>query len=147
LITRALFPRRAAWPLAALAAACLVQGCTQPQMTASGTRLYASDLAGGAAKCTVPTITVTDGKETSVPMTVGNNGGWCGISVSQAGPHPFSAGLLTARPAHGKVYIHSVGDATRIDYTPDARFAGSDSFAVELVPGNGILRIAVTVTP
>ncbi len=144
---RALSPRRAAWPIAALAAACLVQGCTPPQVTASGTRLYASDLAGGAKSCAVPSVTVVDGKETPVPMTVSNDGGWCGITVSQPGPHPFSAGLLTVRPAHGKIYIHTVGDNTRIDYTPDPRFSGSDSFVVKLVPGNGVLRVAVTATP
>ena len=41
---------------------------------------------------------------------------------------PYSAGLLIAEPMHGKVLIHSVGDNTRIDYTPDVRFAGADSF-------------------
>ncbi len=143
--TRALFPRRAAWPLAALAAAGLLQGCEQPR-TASGTRLFASDLNGGARLCAVPAITVTSGQETTVPMTVGNDGGWCGISVAQGGPHPYSVGLLTTPPSHGKIYIHSVGDQTRIDYTPDAGFAGSDSFVVKLVPGNGSLRVAVTVS-
>jgi hypothetical protein len=108
LTTRALFPRRAAWPLAAVAAACLVQGCT-PARTASGTRLYASDLAGGARLCAVPAITVSNGQETTVPMTVGNDGGWCGISVAQSGPHPFAVGLLSTPPNHGKIYIHTVG--------------------------------------
>jgi hypothetical protein len=145
LTTRALFPRRAAWPFAALAAACLLQACAQPK-TASGTRLFASDLNGGARLCAVPAITVTNGQETTVPMTVGNDGGWCGISVGQGGPHPFSAGLLTKPPEHGKIYIHTVGDATRVDYTPDAGFAGSDNFVVRLVPGNGSLRVAVTVS-
>jgi hypothetical protein len=115
-------------------------------VTASGTRLYASDLAGGARSCAVPAVSVTAGQETAVPMTVGNDGGWCGITVSQSG-QPFSAGLLVTRPAHGKIYIHTVGDATRIDYTPDPKFAGSDSFVVRLVPGDGSLRVAVTVRP
>ena len=51
-------------------------------------------------------------------MQVGNDGGWCGITVAQDGK-PYDAGLLTQAPEHGKVYIHPVGDATRIDYTPD----------------------------
>ncbi len=143
--TRALFPRRAAWPLAALAAACLVQGCSQPP-PASGTRLFASDLNGGARLCAVPAITVTNAQESTVPMTVGNDGGWCGISVAQGGQRPYAAGLLTTAPQHGKIYIHSVGDRTRIDYTPEAGFAGSDSFVVRLVPGSATLRVAVTVT-
>jgi hypothetical protein len=145
LTIRALSPRRAAWPVAALAAACLVQGCTPPRLTASGTRLYASDLAGGARSCTVPAVTITHGQESAVPMTVGNDGGWCGITVADGG-QPYSAGLLTIRPTHGRVYIHTVGDATRIDYTPDTGFTGSDNFAVRVVPGNDLIRVAVTVT-
>ncbi len=148
---RALSPRRAAWPaaalpLATLAAACLIQGCTPPRATPSGTRLYASDLAGGAKSCAVPSVTITHGQESSVPMTVGNDGGWCAITIAQGG-QPYAAGLLTILPTHGKVYIHTVGDATRIDYTPDAGFTGSDNFAVRTVPGNDLLRVAVTVTP
>jgi len=144
LTIRALFPRHAVWPLAALAAVCLIQGCAPQQAAPSGTRLYASDFAGGAKSCAVPTVSITDGKETAVPMTVGNDGGWCGITVAQSG-RPFAAGLLTTRPTHGKVYIHTVGDNTRIDYTPDTGFTGSDSFTARLVPGDGSLRVAVTV--
>ncbi len=80
-----------------------------------------------------------------MPMTVGNDGGWCGITVADGG-QPYSAGLLTIRPTHGRVYIHTVGDATRIDYTPDTGFTGSDNFAVRVVPGNDLIRVAVTVT-
>ncbi len=42
--------------------------------------------------------------------------------------------------------IHEVGDDTRIDYTPDRRFTGSDSFTVKLIPGEERLKVAVTVT-
>ena len=77
-----------------------------------------------------------------------NDGGWCAIPVHQDGPKPFEAGLLTARPAHGTVLIHEVGDDTQIDYTPDHGFAGSDSFAVKLVPqGDATIQVPVTVTP
>jgi hypothetical protein len=41
--------------------------------------------------------------------------------------------------------IHQVGDDTRIDYTPDRGFTGTDSFAVKLIPGNAVIRITVTV--
>ena len=78
-------------------------------------------------------------------MTVGNDGGWCGITIAQSG-QPYEAGLLTIRPTHGRVYIHTVGDSTRIDYTPDSGFTGADTFAVRTVPGNDLLRVAVTVT-
>jgi hypothetical protein len=80
-------------------------------------------------------------------MTVGNDGGWCAITVTQPHGEPFDAGLLTQRPLHGKVLIHKVGDATRIDYTPDPNFTGTDSFAVSLIPGDPVIRAAVTVVP
>ena len=109
------------------------------------------DQTGAAKSCTVPKVTPEDGKETSVPMQVGNSGGWCAISVSQpgskeSGPVPYKSGLLTGRPSHGKVYIHTVGDATRIDYTPAPDYAGPDNFTVSLIPGSAVLRVDVTVT-
>jgi hypothetical protein len=147
LTIRALSPRRAAWPLAALAAGCLLQGCTPPRVTASGTRLYASDLNGGARSCTAPSVSPVVGTDATIQMTVGNDGGWCGITATQPGGGQYAAGLLTIRPEHGKIYIHTVGDATRIDYTPDVGFTGSDAFAFRLVPSNGLTRVTVTVTP
>ncbi len=77
-------------------------------------------------------------------MTMGNDGGWCAINIDNGGK-PFDAGLLVAEPSHGKVYIHSVGDETRIDYTPTARFTGTDAFVVKLLPGGAVLRASVTV--
>lgn len=78
-------------------------------------------------------------------MTVGNDGGWCAFTVAQPGPQPFAAGLLTEEPAHGRVYIHPVGDNTRIDYTPDAGYVGPDAFIVTLLPGRAVIRATVSV--
>ncbi len=78
-------------------------------------------------------------------MRVANDGGWCAISVQLDG-RPYAAGLLTEPPAHGKVFIHPVGDSTRIDYTPDPGFTGTDRFVVQLIPGYAVLRTTVTVT-
>jgi hypothetical protein len=132
----------------AIATAALVGGCTPPPAPpVSTTRVYAVDLAGGAKLCTVtpPKPVLVAGKTTAVAMRVANDGGWCAVSVAQAGPHPYDAGLLTGRPAHGTVYIHSVGDDTRIDYTPDRGFAGTDGFTVSLVPDSPVLHAAVMV--
>ena len=49
-------------------------------------------------------------------------------------------------PTHGSVLIHEVGDNTRIDYTPDRGFTGTDSFAVQLIPGDAKVNVAVMVT-
>lgn len=124
----------------------LLYACAEKPPPGPPVRLFAADLAGGAKKCDVPTVTPTAGQEASVAMKLGNDGGWCAITLANAGK-PFDAGLLTVPPTHGKVLIHTVGNDTRIDYTPDPHFAGADTFAVRLLPGNATLRTSVAVGP
>lgn len=132
--------------IALLATAAALQACA-PDQAARGSknRVFAADLTGAAKVCQVPKVSLSDGQSTDVPMGLGNDGGWCGLPVQRSGG-PFSAGLLTARPAHGTVLIHQVGDFTRIDYRPDRGFTGPDSFTVKLLPGGAVLHINVTVT-
>ncbi|HUB49471.1 MAG TPA: hypothetical protein VMB73_31235 [Acetobacteraceae bacterium] len=139
-------PRGAAvWLALAVGSVLLLQGCgAQPGPQAPQPRLFSSDFQGAAKSCTVPKPSLAAGKETAAAMTVANDGGWCAISVADDGK-PYASGLLTELPAHGEVYIHPVGNMTRIDYTPDVGFAGSDAFAVRLLPGNPVLRVSVTV--
>jgi hypothetical protein len=127
----------------------LLSGCANQAAGPAGStlRVYAADLASAAKACSVPKVSVSAGAGTEAPMTVANDGGWCAITVHQDGPKPYDAGLLTARPAHGTVLIHEVGDDTRIDYTPDRGFKGSDNFAVKLIPGEATIQVPVTVTP
>ena len=134
--------------IAPLAAAALLSGCNQgpPAGPAGPTRpIYAIDQTGGAKQCTVSPVTPVAGKEVSATMSVGNDGGWCAISVHQEGPSPFAAGLLTVPAGHGRVYIHPVGDDTRIDYTPDVGYVGPDAFTVTLLPGHSVIRTIVKV--
>ena len=145
------------WPIADLAAtvrpigmlaltALMSAACTPPAGQAPAARLYAIDQAGGARSCTVAPMQVAEGRETPITMSVGNDGGWCALTLSTSG-RPYAAGLLTARPAHGRVYIHTVGSTTRIDYTPAAQYAGPDSFTVKMEPGDAVARVAVSVSP
>ena len=131
------------WGILALTAL-LVQGCDQPQGAASSTRLYAVDMAGGAKTCSAPRVEPKNGQPTSVSLKLANDGGWCGVLASQSG-RPYSAGLVTSRPKSGKVYVHTVGDDTRIDYTPDRGFAGGDNFTVKLLPGDALVQVDVSV--
>jgi hypothetical protein len=131
---------------ATAAAVLLLQACAQQGPSGPATSVFAADMAGAAKSCAVPKVTPAAGQPTDVTMKVGNDGGWCAISVNNNGK-PFGAGLLMAQPAHGKVLIHTVGDDTRIDYTPAARYVGADSFTVRLVPGDATIRVAVSVTP
>ena len=72
-----------------------LQGCAVK--TVPSARIYAADVQGGAKQCDAPKPTPSAGQTTDVAIKLGNDGGWCGISVSQMGP-----GLLTTRPAcHG----------------------------------------------
>lgn len=138
--------------VAAIATTLALQACApRPQAVHTPLPVYAIDQAGAAQSCkaTPPTPPLAAGKESTATMTLANDGGWCAIAMHQDGPAPYTAGLLTTRPEHGKVFIHSVGDDTRIDYTPEPRFGGNDSFAVQLVPGDAVVRIAamVSITP
>jgi hypothetical protein len=126
----------------------LLAGCSQNPGAPGGSKLrvYAADVTGAAKVCEAPKLNPAAGQITETALKVANDGGWCGLILNQDGPKPYDAGLLIARPAHGNVTIHEVGDNTRIDYTPDRGFSGSDSFAVKLVPGGGTIHVAVTVT-
>jgi hypothetical protein len=128
------------------ATALLLQACAEQRPSGPAARMYATDMAGAAKACVVPKVTPTAGQETPVPVKLGNDGGWCAITVSNGGS-PYSAGLLTSGPAHGKVLIHTVGSDTRIDYTPERGFAGADTFAVKLIPGDAVMRASVSVGP
>jgi hypothetical protein len=119
-----------------------LEGCnTVVPASQSHLPVYQTDTVGKAASCTVSPVTVTDNHPSAVTMTTGG-GGWCGINVRHDG-EPFAAGLLTQEAHNGKVYIHSVGDDTRIDYTPRPGSVGPDSFAVQLIPGNAVIQVAV----
>ena len=130
-----------------LAAAGVLAGCTPtgPQAAGPVRPVYTADLQGAAKRCSVNSVTPVAGKVVIATMTVGNEGGWCAISVHQPGPAPFAAGLLTRFATHGRVHIHPVGDHTRIDYTPDAGYAGPDSFLVTLLPDRSEVQANVTV--
>ena len=136
--------RAAAWLVLALGGL-LLQGCAEkPAPQVPQPRLFSSDFQGAAKQCEAPKPKLSPGKETAAEMKLGNDGGWCAISVAQDGA-PYDAGLLTEPPAHGSVYIHPVGNATRIDYMPDPRFVGNDAFVVTLLPGRPVLRVSVAV--
>ena len=132
--------------------ATLLAGCAgkpPPLATRTGAPVYAIDMTGGAKLCTVPQPHLIARKTTSVDMRVGNDGGWCGIRLIQPGseaePKPYAAGLLMAPASHGTVYIHTVGDLTRVDYTPRPGFVGHDHFTVSLLPDRPVLTVQVIV--
>ncbi len=108
-------------------------------------RVYAIDLAGGAKVCKVPPVKPAVGATIQASMALKNDGGWCAITVDHDGK-PYAAGLLTAAPSNGRVYIHTVGDATRIDYTPRPGFVGTDHFSVTLLPDQAVIDATAKVS-
>ena len=129
-----------------LAVPFLLQACAEkpPAPHVAGTPVFAADMTGGAKQCSASNPVLKDGQTVAATMQLGNDGGWCAIQVARDGK-PYAAGLLIARAAHGVVFIHPVGDDTRIDYTPARGFAGPDAFTVKLIPGDPSLHVTVTV--
>ena len=128
--------------LALAAMGALLQGCA-PTPSGPPARLFEADFKGAAKTCQTPKPDTIPGKTIDASMKVGSDGGWCGLQVTHGG-RPFDAELLTVRPEHGKVYVHRVGNDTRIDYTPDAGFIGADAFTVQLLPGDASVHVVVT---
>ncbi len=139
--------KRAVTMVTIMAGAGALAGCGQSGLVSAKPRLpvYAADVAGGAKLCETPSVSLALGKPAAAAIRVGNDGGWCGLSVQQDGPKPYAAGLLTSRAEHGTVTVHSVGDNTRIDYVPDRGYVGPNSYSVNLLPGPATLKVAVTV--
>ncbi|MGE0223343.1 MAG: hypothetical protein AB7F35_24145 [Acetobacteraceae bacterium] len=136
---------RLSW-LAIAVAGVVLTSCGEQARPVSGPRVFAADVSGGARKCETSKPDVEAGKTVPATMTVGNDGGWCGVVVTQANGRPFDTGLLTVRPDHGKVLVHRVGDVTRLTYTPTRGYVGQDAFSVKLIPGDATVRVAVTIT-
>lgn len=115
--------------IAPLAAALALSACAKtapPVMTADDPR---ND---GIAKTCTPTnpdMTKPAPYTASIAMT---NDGWCGVFATDKDGKPFSLGLVRARPAHGRVFIQKVGNATRVEYTPENNYVGADTFTVAL---------------
>ena len=134
-----------AWHLGCLALATLAAGCAQQATRQKGIAVYSVDQRGQARMCDATRdTTIEPGKTAEVAFKMSNDG-WCGVVVSQANDKPFAAGLVKQMPAHGKLYVHTVGDSTRVDYTPDRGYLGPDSYVVRLVPGDSMLNAVVTV--
>ena len=134
-----------AGPACLLVVAGAITGCQDNAPRGAATPIYSMDVTGGAKNCVVSAVDLTEGKPATATMTVGNDGGWCGVTVAQSGRKPFAVGLVQTRAQHGQLNVHSVGDNTRVDYIPDPGFAGADNFAVKLIPGNPVLTVNVTV--
>ena len=78
--------------LATAATALLLQACAQ-QPSGPPPRVFAADMTGAAKVCTAPPVTPAAGHTVDAAIKLGNDGGWCAITVNNNG-RPFDAGLL-----------------------------------------------------
>jgi len=104
---------------------------------------------GMAKTCTPSAVDLAAPAPATIALT---NDGWCGLVTAEKEGQPFKYGLVKTRPEHGHVYIRPVNGQTRVEYTANPGFAGSDRFAVALVPNaasvpDSSLRVDVSVTP
>jgi hypothetical protein len=120
----------------------LVMGCAS-RGTWDG--VYTVDRAGRARVCVAQSAEPPDGQTVAARVQVSDEGGWCGVTATRNG-RAFDSYLLVIRPRHGRVLAHRVGAITRIDYTPDPGYVGSDRLAVRMLPGNGVVEEVITVT-
>lgn len=111
----------------------------------------AVDLNVGISKtCEASNVDLASGTATATIRMSGD--GWCAMRAAEADGQPFLLGLVRARPEHGRVLIHKVGNQTRAEYTPNPGYAGTDAFTVDLrsrtanAP-DAKVQVAVTVLP
>ncbi len=111
----------------------------------SNTPVYSTDMRGKAATCEAPTVQVPNGQTVAATITT-SGGGWCGLLLNHDNT-PYAAALLTQDAKDGHVYIHTVGDFTRVDYTPLPNTRGADAFTITLLPGNGVVQVKTQTGP
>lgn len=134
--------------LTTVAASALLLSACAKQEVAQAPR-QAEPLDGLAQVCAVTPNELPVGQPASVQMQVRNDGGWCAVRIADKDGTPFNYPLMRQRPTHGSVAVNKVNGNSRIEYTPNAGYAGPDAFTVALVPkdrGNDVLvQAAVTV--
>ena len=119
-----------------------LQGCANKPVVQADTE----DLSGMATTCDGPTIEPAPASASTAAIVMSNDG-WCAARAAEKDGQPFQLGLVSSRPEHGRVLIHKVFGKTRIEYTPDAQYAGADRFVVALRPREaGAADASVTVS-
>jgi hypothetical protein len=133
--------------LAVAAAAIVLEGCaTKPPEVGPSV-----DLNVGIAKtCTFTPVQPAPGSNVSSAITMTNDG-WCAVRTTEADGQPFLLGLVRQRPAHGTMLVQKLGGETRLEYTPNPGYTGTDSFTAALRPKaagapDAAVQVAVTVT-
>lgn len=131
--------------IAAAAAALALSGCATKAPPPTAVDLQNE---GMAKTCTPSTVDLTAAAPATIMLT---NDGWCGLVTAEK-DGPFKFGLVKTRPEHGRVYIRPVNGQTRVEYTANPGYVGSDRFALALASRtagtpDAPLQVDVTVAP
>lgn len=125
-----------------------VTGCAATQVQAPSPK---EDLNVGIAKtCTPTSVDLSAANATSATITMTNDG-WCALRLKQKDGQPYLLGLVKSNPTHGRILIQKIGGETRIEYTADDRYVGTDKFTVALRPTavnmtDATIQVAVNVS-
>jgi hypothetical protein len=133
--------------IAAAAAVVALQGCASKPAPPP---VPTEDLNIGISKtCTFTPVQPAAGSSVNSSLTMTNDG-WCAVRTTEADGQPFQLGLVRQRPAHGTMLVQKLGGETRLEYTPNPGYTGTDSFTAALRPKSGAadatVRVAVMVT-
>ena len=115
--------------IAMAATAVAVAGCAPQKPAAPASTV---DLNVGIAKtCTPSPVDLSLSSSASATITMTNDG-WCAIRTKDKDGQPFKFGLVKAKSQHGRILIQKIGGETRVEYTPENSYVGSDRFSVAL---------------
>ena len=132
--------------LIAIAAAIAVTGCAQQPTLVTAA---AEEQNEGIAKTCTPSPVDFGAGSTATANIVMTNDGWCALRTKDKNGQPFKFGLVKMKPQHGYILIQKVGNETRIEYTVENRYVGSDKFSVALAsnqPNTPDSSMGVTVS-
>ena len=63
----------------------VLQACAQQGPSGPTARVFAADMTGAAKVCSAPPVTPAAGQTQDVAIKLGNDGGWCAITVNNNG--------------------------------------------------------------
>lgn len=135
--------------LALLAAAAVLPGCNNGQVANAPEPPFSTE--GIARSCTASTVDPAAGATATATIAVGNDGGWCALTVAETDGMPYATGLVRVRPQHGRIVIERSGNRTLVQYYPAPGYSGTDTFTAALRSRTAskpdlMVKVAVTVT-
>ena len=100
---------------------------------------------GIAKTCTYSPVQPTPGASVEANITMTNDG-WCAFRASEKLGSAYLLGLVKQRPQHGELQIRKWNGESRVEYTANPGYTGSDRFTVALRPQGGGADATIVLT-